>query len=440
MKPINIVYVHSHDTGRHVQPYGYGCATPRLAAFAEEGVLFRQAFSAAPTCSPSRASLLTGSYPHANGMHGLDHRGGFVLNDYGRHIQSTLKQNGYLTVLGGLSHIGPSIDLLGYDRVLGNSRGSSARVADVVPRVEAFLDSKPTGPIFLDAGFYECHKTQAIFETGDEPMDPRYCAPPGCLPDTTETREEMAGFLATSRILDRGVGRILDALDRNGMRENSLVIVTTDHGLPMPGMKVNLSDGGTGVLLMMRGPNGFSGGRVTDELVSQIDLFPTICDYLEIDRPSWLQGCSFLPYVKGESAGIREEIFTELTYHLDYVPMRAIRTKRWKYVRCFDEHSPKDRSDPGPARDLWERHGWPERFGDAEQLYDTIADPQEANNLIEKSEYASLVSDLRHRLESWQRQTGDPILDGPIPPVTTQGLGYVPLVSGSVVGRINVEG
>jgi N-sulfoglucosamine sulfohydrolase len=428
MNPINIVYIHSHDTGRHIQPYGYGRATPRLQEFAEEGVLFRQAFSAAPSCSPSRAALLTGSYPHANGMNGLDHRGGFVLNDYRRHILHTLKRNGYLTVLGGLSHIGHDVDAIGYDRVLGNSRGGNARVAHVVPRVEAFLDSKPEGPLFIDAGFYECHKTKATFETGDEPMDPRYCAPPGCLPDTPETREEMAGFLATSRIFDRGVGRILDALDRNGMRESSLVIVTTDHGLPMPGMKVNLTDGGTGVLLMMRGPDGFSGGRIVDELVSQVDLFPTICDYLEIDHPPWLQGSSFLPFIRGERAGIRDDVFTELTYHLAYVPMRAIRTNRWKYIRLFDERSPKVRSDEGPARDLWQRYGWPERFGRLEQLYDMISDPQEAHNLIGVPERASLVADLRRRLEQWQRESGDPILEGPILPVTTDRLGYVPKI------------
>ncbi|MBN1865049.1 MAG: sulfatase-like hydrolase/transferase, partial [Victivallales bacterium] len=94
MKKFNIVYLHSHDTGRYVQPYGHAIATPNIQKVAEEGVLFRQAFTVNPTCSPSRAALLTGESPHNNGMLGLAHRG-FSLYDYRRHIIHTLKANGY---------------------------------------------------------------------------------------------------------------------------------------------------------------------------------------------------------------------------------------------------------------------------------------------------------------------------------------------------------
>ena len=90
MKP-NIIYLHSHDTGRYVQPYGFGVQTPAIQRLADEGTMFRQAFCAAPTCSPSRASLLTGQYPHQNGMLGLAHRGTFALNDMKQHLVHTLK-------------------------------------------------------------------------------------------------------------------------------------------------------------------------------------------------------------------------------------------------------------------------------------------------------------------------------------------------------------
>src|SRR5437763_15364561 len=80
--PPNILYIHSHDSGRYLQPYGYAVPTPNLQKLAREGVLFRQAFSAAPTCSPSRACLLTGQFAHQNGMLGLAHRG-FAMTDYG---------------------------------------------------------------------------------------------------------------------------------------------------------------------------------------------------------------------------------------------------------------------------------------------------------------------------------------------------------------------
>ena len=90
MNPPNILYIHSHDTGRYIQPFGYAFDTPNLQKLAEEGVLFRHCHCANPTCSPSRASLLTGTYPHQNGMFGLAHRG-WRLNDYHEHILHTLR-------------------------------------------------------------------------------------------------------------------------------------------------------------------------------------------------------------------------------------------------------------------------------------------------------------------------------------------------------------
>ena len=103
MKP-NIIYIHSHDTGRYVQPYGHNVPTPNIQRLAEQGILFRQAFCAAPTCSPSRAALLTGQAAHSAGMTGLVNRG-FGLSDYSQHILHTLHGAGYHTVLAGLQHL-----------------------------------------------------------------------------------------------------------------------------------------------------------------------------------------------------------------------------------------------------------------------------------------------------------------------------------------------
>ncbi|MFL5903661.1 MAG: sulfatase-like hydrolase/transferase, partial [Solirubrobacteraceae bacterium] len=98
--PPNIVYIHSHDTGRYVQPYGRQVVTPNIQRLADQGLLFRNAFSAAPSCSPSRAALLTGRWPHCNGMNGLAHRG-FALDDPSQHIVNTLKGAGYWTAMVG---------------------------------------------------------------------------------------------------------------------------------------------------------------------------------------------------------------------------------------------------------------------------------------------------------------------------------------------------
>lgn len=98
---LNIVYLHTHDTGRHVSPYGHAVPTPRIDRLAREGVLFRKAFAAAPTCSPSRAALLTGNWPHENGMIGLVHRGS-RLNDPPQHLANVLTRAGWHSVLVGL--------------------------------------------------------------------------------------------------------------------------------------------------------------------------------------------------------------------------------------------------------------------------------------------------------------------------------------------------
>src|ERR1051326_207877 len=132
----NFLYIHSHDTGRYIQPYGHAVPTPNLQKLAGQGVLFRQAFNAAPTCSPSRASLLTGMCPHSNGMLGLAHRG-FSLNDYKQHIVHTLRAAGYYSALIGLQHIAADPAVIGYDRVVPCR---STRTEDVVPRAVEFLN------------------------------------------------------------------------------------------------------------------------------------------------------------------------------------------------------------------------------------------------------------------------------------------------------------
>src|SRR3954452_13442592 len=114
----NILYLHSHDTGRSIQPYGAPIATPQLQQLAEQGVLFRQAFSASPTCSPSRAALLTGQSSHSSGMLGLAHRG-FALHDPRQHLAHTLRAAGYRTVLTGVQHVAAPAEAgaCGYDEI-----------------------------------------------------------------------------------------------------------------------------------------------------------------------------------------------------------------------------------------------------------------------------------------------------------------------------------
>jgi arylsulfatase A-like enzyme len=409
--PPNILYLHSHDTGRFVQPYGHQIPTPNIQMLADQGALFRQAFSAGPTCSGSRASLLTGQYPHSNGMMGLAHRG-WRLNDYGQHIIHTLRRAGYRSELIGEQHVSQSLDELGYDKI---HRVDRSHVETVAPEAVRVLKEGIPEPWFLSVGFFETHRTW--FEPTSV-RDSLYSLTPSNLPDTPAVREDLGGFKASARSLDQGVGRVLNALHAAGQVDNTLIVFTTDHGLAFPGAKGSLYDRGTGVMLILRGPGGFLGGRVSDELVSQIDLYPTICELAGIDTPDFAQGCSLLPMMRGESPAARDAVFTELTYHAAYDPQRAIRTLRWKYIRFFDDDYPYavlPNVDDSPSKDVFVEAGWGKLPVPREQLYDLVLDPQEGHNLAADPAFEHVRAEMAGRLERQMQETSDPLLDGAVP-------------------------
>ncbi|BDZ55765.1 sulfatase family protein [Agromyces marinus] len=412
----NILYLHTHDTGRMIQPYGHAVPTPRLQRLAEEGVVFRNAFSAAPTCSPSRAALLTGQAPHSAGMLGLAHMG-FGIADYSQHIIHTLGARGYTSAMVGVQHVAPGPregEIIGYDEHL---EVPNARAAAIVPATLEYLRREHRQPFFLSVGFVETHTLPTDGSTfGYPPSDARYVAPPPTMPDNEVTRADMASFHASARVMDSAVGDILDELEAQGLAENTLVLMTTDHGVALPGMKCTLSDNGTGVMLILRGPGGFRGGIVSDALVSQIDIFPTLCEIAGADVPEWVQGRSMLPVLDGESE-INEVVFSEVTFHVAYEPQRAVRSNRWKYIKRFAD---RDRPvlpnvDDSPSKDYWVDGGWSEQPVAGEELYDLLFDPMERQNLAGDPRHAEVLARLRTTLEEWMSATADPLLAGPIP-------------------------
>jgi arylsulfatase A-like enzyme len=241
--------------------------------------------------------------------------------------------------------------------------------------------------------------------------------PPPPLPDTPESRLDVARFKTSARRLDRKMGAVLEALTRTGLDRNTLVIATTDHGIAFPRLKCNLQDSGTGVMLILRGPGPFSGGKVVDGLVSQIDLFPTLCDWLDIPRPDWLEGRSLLPLVTGLAQEVNEEIHAEVNWHAAYEPMRGVRTRRWKYIRRFDGRARPvlPNCDDSLSKDVWLAQGWGERPVDAEALFDLVFDPNEACNRAADPACAAALAEMRGRLQAWMVATHDPLLSGPVP-------------------------
>lgn len=154
------------------------------------------------------------------------------------------------------------------------------------------------------------------------------------------------------------------------------------------------------MLLIVRGPGGFTGGRVVNGLVSQVDVFPTLCEMAGVETPDFVQGRSLMPLVRGEARSIHDAVFTELTYHAAYEPQRAVRTDRFKYIRRFDEEHPGAvlaNVDDSPTKDVLAELGWFDRPPDAEQLYDLVADPYEMRNLVGEAAGAPVLDDLRGR-------------------------------------------
>ena len=410
----NVLYLHSHDTGRYVQPYGYPVPTPNIQHLADQGVLFRQAFCAAPVCSGSRAALLTGQSTHATGMLGLAHRG-YRLTHPERHMVHVLRDAGYWSGLIGEQHVSADPNDVGYDHVVAVD---STKVSDVAPAATRLIAERAGAdqPFFLSVGFFETHRE--YFEPSSV-RDALYSRPPENIVDNAMTRRDMASFRASARSLDQGVGTVLNALEEHDLVDDTLVILTTDHGLAFPDAKCTMYDRGIGVLLVVRGPGGFERGRVQDALVSHLDLYPTICDVAGIDRPAWLEGTSLLPLVAGETDVLHDEVFAEVTYHAAYEPQRAVRTSRYKYMRRYDEEHPGHvlaNVDDGRTKDVLVAAGWGAIDPPVEALFDLWLDPTEGTNRIDDPALADVLADLRARLHDWMVRTDDPLLDGPVAP------------------------
>lgn len=434
-RPLNIVHLHAHDGGRMVAPYGYNTPTPRLQELAEQGVTFRQAFCAAPSCSPSRAALLTGRHPHCCGMHGLaSAKYGFALEQPERHLSHFLSDRGYETAVAGVQHevqgplVGPEV--LGYEHWLNHNEHGRPMMRRTLGAAIGFLERDHDRPFFLSCGFEAPHRDNSNEGRRHSPdadapfveqLDGRWTRPPAPVPDTPTTRQDWASFCDGIGRMDAKMGAVIDAIDRTGLTDSTLIIATMDHGPAWPHGKGNLTDMGLGVMLLMRGPagSGFEGGRVCDALVSQIDIYPMLCELLGFDPPDWLQGVSLLPLIDGRAETVRDHVFGEQGWHCRTCdPQRSIRTDRYRYIRRKEDAEHLRIVDPGPTNDWLVGLGYRDWPRGAELLYDLWFDPIEMNNLADEPQYAAVLADLRRRLDEWMKRTGDPFMTDTIPEPT----------------------
>jgi arylsulfatase A-like enzyme len=390
----DIVVMTTHDVGRHLHCYGQASVvSPNLDALAADGVRFAQAFATAPQCSPSRASLASGMYPHNNGVMGLAHPG-FDWALAVPHAAAILAEHGFQAHLFGGQHVTPHPDRLGFHGMHPTSdfqkvltqRGKDQR-------------------LYIEINFEETHRP---YPPAGEP--PKGLAIPGYLPDGPEAVEEMTAVEQAIAMMDKSVGRVLSALDHAGRADDALIVFTTDHGLAMPRAKCTLYDPGLEVALLVRRPAGWIGrGATNSELVSNIDVLPTLLESCGLPVPAQVQGQSLF------GPG-RDALFAEKTFHSYYDPMRSIRTHRHKLIRNFEsafavevpadiQLGPVFRANPG--RYSADRPSIVE-------LYDLEADPLEQHNLAGRQELADVGRRLSDRLWEWMRETADPLLEGPV--------------------------
>lgn len=409
----HVVVVHWHDLGTHLPDYGVNVEAPHTEALAQQSTLFEQCFSTSPLCSPARGSLWTGRYPHSNGLQGLTHRG-WEYGEGERPLSMQLGDAGYRTVLVGLQHEASDPERLGFAEHLSRS---SHRAPDVAAEAASWLDrrAEDDDPFFMVCGMFEVHRDWP--EERYPPDDVEEIEVPSYLPDNEHTREDLAAFHGAIKVADRGLGVILEALARNGLDEDTIVVFTTDHGAPFPRAKSTLYDPGVHVALMIRLPGRLGGGAPRREsgLVSHVDLVPTLLELLQIPVPEDVQGVSIASTLREGTPTTRREVFLEKTYHADYDPIRAVRTDSHKYIRSFEPRPwlalPPDLEGSRTRLGMGDAHLAPRP---PEEVYDLLADPGETTNLVGEPSTAEVLSDLRRRLDSFMSSTDDAVLRGPI--------------------------
>jgi len=421
LKNPNIILFITHDQGQFLGCYDTtrtpnSLHTPNLDKLAKNGIRFTNYFCTAPQCSPSRGSIQTSLYPHQNGLMGLVNRG-WTLPPHNKTMPMYLRENGYTTHLLGLQHESTDVNTLGYDTVSKRMKEYKYDTKIMLSEYEKFFEEHKDDekPFYVNLGVFEIHRPFIIWS---EPVDPTLVKIPPFLPETDKIREDLSLFYGIINPVDEAIGKINEILEKTGLKENTLFIYTTDHGSPFPRAKCTLYDPGIKTLLIMNCPNQnlFKGGKVLDQMISNIDLMPTLLDFIGADIPENIEGKSFTPILNNPTIPFRSEIFTEKSFHEIYDPMRSVRTRTFKYIHNFEPSEylyqiPLDIERGLSGQNLKNKINMKRA---EEELYDLEKDPSEANNLVKNPAYKKNLFILRQKLLDWMKETNDPLLKGKI--------------------------
>ncbi len=400
--------------------------TPNFDRVAREGFLFTHAFSAAPSCTPSRAAILTGQAPHRLAEGASLH--GFLPSKFPVY-PDVLENHGYVVGFTGKGW-GP-----GNFKAGGRTRNPAG---PNFPSFKQFLKTAPADqPFCFWFGSQDPHRPYkkdsgvAAGKRLDSVSVPPY------LPDTPEVRGDILDYYGEVEQFDRDVGELLALLDETGRATNTLVVISGDNGWPFPRSKANVYDAGSRQTLAIRWPAGFAGGKTSDAFVNLADLAPTFLEVVGLKPREEMTGKSLLPLLAGKAQAGRDAVFIERERHANVragdlgYPVRAIRTKDFLYVRNFRPDrwpvgdpekwksvGPFGDCDGSPSKELLLTRRDEESFKKlfqlafgkrpAEELYDLKRDPHQMVNVADQKEYAAAKTKLQQQLEEWMQTTADP--------------------------------
>lgn len=402
---MNILHIHSHDTGKLISPYGYNLPTPNLENLAEEMITFENYFTVSPTCTPSRSAAMTGVYPSKNGLIGLAHRG-FELMRKDLHLANILKDNGYNTVLCGIQHeIGKydNIDkeatkTLGYNQNITCNEECGEEVWDMENlrnTIDYINDYSSDKPFFISHGTFSTHRPYYKNTTMKKSI---YYQPSPITSD--EVLEDNSNYHYSVHVYDKIIGELVEAIKAKGIYEDTMIIISTDHGIANPEFKCNLNDEGTNIMLMIKVPGleTLNGSKCLS-LLSNVDLAPTVYDILGITSKEELDGKSFKTVLEGTEEEVNDHIFFELNYHTSYEPAVSIRTKEQRLTIMKDtEYDNINWSNIDNSSVKEEYYKW---FKNCKKKMEYFIDYRKQTELIEEVSLENYKQDLREKLISW---------------------------------------
>lgn len=444
--PKNIVMLVADDLGRQ-QLSCYGCKalqTTNLDRLAASGSRFDMAFASTASCSGSRTTIYTGLHTHENGSYGLTGgRSGFQTFANVESAPKVFNDIGYRTGILGKIHVAPESSYPWQIQHESDSR-NSAMIAD---QAEDFFKQAVAGnqSFFLTVGYVDPHRVMGSrggFGNGvDNNYDPRLkdrifgqdeVEIPSFLQDLPAVREELVEYYRAIHRMDQGIGLLLDALERQGLASDTLVLFLSDNGPPFINSKTTLYDAGVHLPFLMRVP-GKTPGVVNTNMVSYLDVLPTLLDWAGHAGRQPAEGMtgprrgrSMLSIVDATAAQTGwDRVFGSHTFHevTNFYPVRYMRTARYKYHRnvCWRLEFPM-------AADLYASLSFdavrnsgtaekPAMMGKRpvanyicrppEELYDLEQDPEEVDNLASSPKHKQLLESMRAALEQWQDDTRD---------------------------------